>query len=115
MLAKENRIKKNKDFGIIFKKGKRTREKGLTLNWSANGLDVSRFGFIVSKKVSKKATVRNKIKRRLREIVRGKRHFVKKGMDCALIANPGLEKENYKEISEIIEKLFKRAGLLKRI
>ena len=65
MLIKEKRIKKRKDFEIIFRNSKSLKNNLFVLRVAKNNLQISRFGFVVSQKVSKKATVRNKVRRRL--------------------------------------------------
>jgi len=118
MLPKINSLKKRKDIERVFEKGKRFKEDFLILKITKNALSQTRFGFIVSKKVSKKATLRNKIKRKLREIVSKKGKKLKKGchpsvtrpgMDILLIALPGLETKDFWEIDETLNKLFKEA------
>ena len=112
MLPKENRLKKNKDFEKVFKEGKGFKEDLLVLKKVKNNLKSSRFGFVVSKTFFKKATLRNKIKRRLRELVRIKLNEIKKGIDVVIIAKPGLETKDFQEIKEIVNKLFKKAKII---
>ena len=112
MLPKNNRIKKKKDFDKIFNKGRFFREDFLVLRFLSNNLKNSRFGFIVSQKVSKKAVLRNRIKRRLRELVKMKLRKMAKGMDFLIIACPGLETKDFWEMEEIINKLFKKAKIV---
>ncbi len=100
MLGKENRLRRKKDFEEIFKKGRSFKESFLVLKILKNNLKVSRFGFVVSQKVSKKAVVRNKIKRRLREIVglnikKNLQIGGGKKVDGALISLPGSEKKKF--------------------
>jgi ribonuclease P protein component len=82
------------------------------LKFVDNNLNQTRFGFIVSQKVSKKATVRNKVKRRFRQLIRKKLKQFKKGVDIIFIAIPGIEKKDFQAIEEIMEKLLKRAKIL---
>ena len=91
MLPKENRLKKKKDFEEVFEKGKGYKEDFVYLKIRKNKLKLSRFGFIVSKKFSKKAVVRNKIKRKLRESIRTKLPRIKKGIDGVITIIPGLK------------------------
>lgn len=112
MLLKENRLKKNKDFKKVFKEGKGFKEDFLVLKKAKNNLKISRFGFAVSKTFFKKATLRNKIKRKLRESVRIKLNEIKKGIDVVIIASPGLETKDFREIKEIVNKLFKKAKII---
>lgn len=113
MLPKLNRLKKKKDFDKVFKKGGGWKEDFLYLKSVANNLKTSRFGFVVSKKFSKKNTLRNKIKRRLRELVRIKLSQIKKGQDVVIVVIPGFGMKDFWELEEIIIKLFKKAGILK--
>ncbi|MDP2864395.1 MAG: ribonuclease P protein component [bacterium] len=112
MLPKENRLKKNKDFKKVFKEGKGFKEDFLVLKKAKNNLKISRFGFVVSKTFFKKATLRNKIKRKLRESVRIKLNEIKKGIDGVVIASPGLEAKDFREIKEIVNRLFKKAKII---
>lgn len=111
MLPQQYRLKKKKDFERVFKKGKGLKETFLFLKFKKNKLQESRFGFLVSQKVSKKAVERNKVKRRLRELIRLKLPEIKKGIDIVLITKPGLEKKNFQEMEEMVNKLFKKAKL----
>jgi len=112
MLPKINRLTKKRDFEKVFKKGKRFGKDFLVLKLKENNLKESRFGFIISRKISKRAVLRNKIKRRLSEIVKMELKKMKKGIDAALIVCPGLEKKNFREMEEILNKLFKKAGII---
>lgn len=111
MLPKRNRLKKKKDFEKVFKKGQGFKENFLVLKIVKNNLKINRFGFIVSTKFSKKATVRNKIKRRLSEIIRARLARIKKGKDGVIIVLPGLEINNYWELEEMVNRLFEKAKL----
>lgn len=114
MLLKINRLKKRSDFDWVFKRGLKFKEDFLSLKVVKNNLKHSRFAFIVSQKISKKATLRNKIKRRLRTIIRVKLQKIKKGLDIILVVNSGLEKKDFWELEEILYTLFKKANLLQK-
>lgn len=120
MLPKLNRLKKKKDIERVFKEGKGFKEDFLVLKVIKNNLKNLRFAFIVSQKVSKKATLRNKIRRRLSELVRLKIKKTKKdscltidqlGLDIVIMALPGLEKKDFWENKESIDKLFAKAKI----
>lgn len=63
-----------------------------------NALPHSRFGIVVGLKVSKRATERNLIKRRIREIIRKSLKKVKAGYDLMVMANPMALKTEPKEL-----------------
>mgnify|MGYP001614594031 CR=1 FL=1 len=112
MLPKANRLRKKKDFEELFKKGKSFKNDFCILKIARNNLKESRFGFVVSQKVSKKAVLRNKIKRRLRNIIEKNIKDIKKGMDVAIIVLTGLERKSFLEIKEILSIFLKKAGLM---
>src|SRR3989344_723485 len=70
-----------------------------------------RFGFVVSKKISTKAALRNKVKRRLRDAVAKNVPQIKKGGDVVIIALPGIEKKGFFEIEKEVGVLFKKLGI----
>lgn len=114
MLAKQYRLKKNKDFELVFKRGKTFDSKLLFLKTiKRNNLKVSRFGLVVGTKISKKATIRNKIKRRLRDVIRKKLEDIKPGFDVIIGAKAGVVDKNYQEIKEEFKGLLEKAGVLK--
>jgi ribonuclease P protein component len=106
MLPKINRIKKKKDFDLIFKKGKSFKTSLLVLKIMKNGLDKNRFGFIVSQKVSKKAVVRNRIRRRLTEMVKDNIKPETIAQDVVFIALPGIDKKDFLEIKSEVQKII---------
>ncbi|SRR6056297_248807 len=109
MLKKKNRLKNKKDFEKIFKQGESFKNKFLIVKIDENKLNFPRIGIVVSKKVSKRSVVRNKIKRRLREIVKEKIKKLKnKKIDCIFIVLPEARNKNFKETEKVVENLFKK-------
>jgi len=112
MLPQQNRLKKKKDFDRVFKKGKSVKEGFLFLKYLTTSLPESRFAFSIGKKVSKKAVVRNKLRRLLREVVRSKLPQLKKSVDGIFVSHLGLEKNKLEEIDSMINKVFKKINLI---
>jgi ribonuclease P protein component len=112
MLPLKNRLKKKKDFKKVFKEGKPFREDFLFLKITENNLKETRIGFIVSLKVSKKAFIRNRIKRRLRGSVKNTIENLEKGKDIVIIARPEARDKEFQEIESCIERLFRKAKIL---
>lgn len=97
---------KKKEFEAVFKKGKTRAGKLVFLKILKNNLDDNRFGIVVSKKISKKAVNRNKIKRRLKEIIR--QINIKSGFDIVIVAKPEILDKKYQEIKDELEELLKK-------
>ncbi|MBU2578838.1 ribonuclease P protein component [Patescibacteria group bacterium] len=111
MLPKKNRLKKNKDFTKVIRQGKFSHSFFLSLKEAKNDLAQTRVGFVVSKKISKKATVRNKIKRWLREAVRANLDKIRSGKDIIFFTKKGIEEKKFWEIKQAVEKLLKKGSL----
>lgn len=107
MLPFKNRLKKKKDFESVFKQGRGVKQGLLYLKFKKNGLESSRFGIIAGKNFSKRAVDRNKIKRRIREIVRGRISYVKQGLDVIIVVMPKMEND-YDRLEKTINKLFSK-------
>lgn len=112
MLSKVNRLTKDKDFENVFKKGRFISEDFLSCKFIKNNLSVSRLGFLVGKKISKKAVERNKIKRRLRASVRNFFAEINSGFDIIIMVQPIIKEKTFQEIALILKKLFLKARFI---
>ena len=72
MLKKENRLKKRIAFAATYKTGKVVHGDGITIFLGREKTNDSptKIGFVVSKKIHKRAVKRNRIKRLMRESIR---------------------------------------------
>ena len=102
------RLTGNKQFTRIRGEGNSASNRFLVIRFVPNGLDRSRFGFMVSKRIGN-AVVRNKVKRRLREAVR--LTPVKAGWDAVFIARRGTERAGYQELKQATGNLLRRVHL----
>jgi len=108
MLKKENRIRLDKEFDRVFKAGQSFYGKEIGLKLAKNSLEISRYGILINTKVSKKAVIRNKIKRQLRAIIERNMASISKGNDIVIIVFPQILDKNFKEIENILLAGFKR-------
>lgn len=72
----------------------------------------SRFGLIVGTKISKKAVVRNRIKRQLRAIISKIMPKSKVGYEVALITKPSITSRTFAELQKTVERLLTQAKIL---
>lgn len=77
-----------------------------------NNLARTRFAFVVGTKVTKKATERNLIKRRMREVVRKIVVDIEPGFDVALVAKKGIVEISFSELEGQLLGLLKEMKLL---
>lgn len=113
MLFFKNRLRKKKDFERVMKDktSKSAAVSFLATKFSHNGAEDTRIGFVVSKKISKKAVVRNKIKRRLRESAREIIPNLISGYDIVIFTMPGITNSDFDGIKKALETLFQKSGL----
>jgi len=112
MLPKANRLKKGKYFKKVFEEGRGFKEGPLYLKIKENNLAHSRFGFTINKRVSKKAVVRNRIKRKLREVVKEKLPNLIKKVDGVIVIMPEFEEKELENLKEVVKKLFLKAKII---
>lgn len=111
MLALKNRLRKTKEFDQVFKGGQSYYSNYLGLKVKKNNLSFNRFGLIIGLKISKKAVVRNHLKRQVRAIIKEQTPLLKPGHDCVFIFFPLILDKNFNELREFIIQSFKKIGL----
>jgi len=72
----------------VFANGRRSSNAALRLVLCPNDVGHARLGLAVSRAVSKKAVLRNRLKRRLREIFRRNRDRIPSSVDIVVVAQP---------------------------
>jgi len=103
-------LKKNREFKQVYSYGKSIASSYLVLYWYPNDGAKNRYGFSISKKIGK-AVVRNKLKRRLKEIIRHKENKVKTGYDIIIIARKHVNRLEFQRLRKDLIKLYKKAGI----
>jgi ribonuclease P protein component len=85
MLAANNRLRRPRDITRVYKRGVYGGADGtLSLKAAPSGLTESRLVVVVGKKVDKRAVVRNRIRRRLIEILRSQWATLPGGYDIVI-------------------------------
>jgi ribonuclease P protein component len=106
------RLRDNERFQRVRREGRSWSHALAVLCALPNGLQQSRFGFSVSKRIGG-AVVRNKVKRRLREAARARQALVEPGYDLVFIARKPIAEAEYQQVDQAVDELLKRSGVLR--
>ena len=112
MLQKQYRLKKRIAFNATYRTGISFHKNGVTVFCGKNKKDNSptKIGFVVSKKIHKRAVRRNRIKRLMRESLRlyikTQPNFDTKYMSLIFVASTKLLDKNFHDINNSILKLM---------
>ncbi len=107
------RLKLSREFGRVRTEG-RTVRGGLLLLGVLDLADASEFrvGLVTSKRIGG-AVIRNRVRRRLREIVRRHQHEVRPGVWMVLVARPPAARATTAQLETEWLHLIRRAGLMR--
>lgn len=90
MLKKENRLPKT-----FFKGERLLKSPFFDLKIGRNGGSLSRFAFVVSKKIDKRATARNRIRRKFRSCIEENLENIGGGYDFLFILRKNILEKNF--------------------
>ena len=110
-MDREHRVRQRDDFARLRREGRRVAHPLLRLQWAPTSLAVTRFGFIVSKRVAVRAHERNLLRRRLRELARLELSRLSSGFDIIISAQPVARTASYQELAVALTQLLQRARL----
>ncbi len=117
MLPKQNRLKARQDFTTVYQKGIRLNRFALGLRAyrhlaQPQALQPLRVGISISTKVSKRAVVRNRIKRQLRSILRQLLPGLENGWDVVIVVYPNALECDYPEFLQQLKQLLAQTEIL---
>lgn len=111
MIAKKFRLHKKSDFDELAQSSNKFYSNNFVLKFVESNKDFNSFAVVVSKKISIKAVVRNKIRRRVFEIIRLNMDSFKKGFNIIIFVKKGVLEIEYIELEKELLYIFKKAGL----
>ena len=96
------------DFDAVYRAGKRRSSSHFTVFFRANQLPLSRFGFSIKKALGG-AVVRNRMRRRMREIVRCHRMEIPAGWDIVIHPKSAVARAEFAGLTADLVRLMKGA------
>lgn len=111
MLKRESRVNLKKDFENIFKIGKYSSGQFIGFKVAKKNFSDRRYGIIISKKISKKAVIRNRLKRQIRDIIEKEDINLKQGFDSILIPRKDILNKTFAETRNEIKEQLKKNKL----
>lgn len=112
MLATEYRLKKSRDISRVFKRGEWGSTKEISVKTTSNGMPNSRAVVVVSKKISKKAVVRNTLRRRVSGILESEWKTVRPGYDIVVTVREDVSHLTSAQLKSTVLMAIERAGLI---
>ena len=104
---REARLVRRGEFDAVYRAGKRFSGSHFTVFVRPNELALSRFGFSIKKALGG-AVVRNRIRRRLREIVRCHRQEIPAGWDIVIHPKSSVAKAPFPALAEDLLRSLKK-------
>jgi ribonuclease P protein component len=118
-LPSQHRLKRRQDFDWVYQTGIRRRATHLHVvavqapNPLTGGPIESRFGISISKKVSKLAVVRNRLKRQLKAALRSLLPRLQPGWTVVIVVRSSLIACDYWQILRELEQLLRKAEVIR--
>lgn len=121
-LPKSHRLRERGNYRAVYAQGIRRYSPHLTLfalscretkeTKSTDSTPASSFGISISKKVSKKAVVRNRIKRQIKGVIRSHLQEIKAGWQIVIVVRPKAIECKYEHFLRELEELLKQAKII---
>jgi ribonuclease P protein component len=108
MLPKDRRLRHERDFARLSVKGRPVYGPFCILRGWKSGSNPSKIGFVASGKMFKKAVLRNRVRRRLREAFRPFLNEVPPGYDIIFVGRPEVLTADFAEMRDSIKHLLEK-------
>jgi ribonuclease P protein component len=106
LYPREARLVRRGEFDAVYRAGKRRSSSHFTVFFRANELPQSRFGFSIKKALGG-AVVRNRIRRRVREVVRCHRLEIPAGWDIVIHPKSSVARAEFRALTADLLRLLK--------
>lgn len=98
-------VRAREDFARISARGRSRSDRALTVRFVPNGRDHDRFGISTGRRLGG-AVQRNRVRRRVKEILRRSPNSTGHGWDILIVARPPAVEASYDELQTTLERLL---------
>ncbi|HTL88547.1 MAG TPA: ribonuclease P protein component [Leptolyngbya sp.] len=112
MLPPENRLRHRRDFDAVYQRGSRRGSRCFTLRVLKRPGQATQIGISISRKVSKRAVVRNRIKRQIRAILREFLPYTRSGFSIVIGVRLEATECDYPQFLQELKQLLIKAEVL---
>ena len=111
MLEKKYRLKKNKEFNYVYKKGETSYSKVLAMYYVKTKITPFRVGFSISSKIGN-SVIRHKVKRKLTHLFKEFINQVNPNYNYIFVARSGIENYTYDQLYLEMKKVLTKGKML---
>ena len=104
-----SRLLRRADYDAVYREGRRRSSREFAVFLRPNALELSRFGWSIKKALGS-AVKRNRMRRRIREIIRLHRQEIAPGWDIVIHPRSSVTTAKFSALSEELLKLLPRAS-----
>ena len=97
------------EYDAVYREGRRRSSREFAVFLRANGLELSRFGWSIKKTLGN-AVKRNRMRRRIREIIRLHRQEIAPGWDIVIHPRSNVATAKFSSLAEELLSLLPRGG-----
>ena len=105
-----SRLVRRVEYDAVYREGRRRSSREFAVFLRPNGLESTRFGWSIKKALGS-AVKRNRMRRRIREIIRLHRQEIASGWDIVIHPRSTVATANFAALSEELVKLLPRASV----
>jgi ribonuclease P protein component len=111
-MQRHHRLRRSEDFARLRQEGYTVQNRWILCSVIPNGLSHNRYGFVTPKRLGK-ATIRNRVRRLMREAIRSLQARFLTGYDVSIVARQSIVGQPYDEVLRSLSELCCQVGLLK--
>ena len=100
-------LRSRADFARLAAHGRTRADRLMVVHFLPNALDHDRFGISTGRRLGG-AVARNRIRRRIRQILRGTPNRSGQGLDVLIVVRPGSAEASFDELRAALERLLGR-------